>query len=289
MPAIHETKMHGKQSFPYTIYRGKLPEWLSGFPLHWHDEMEIIYVTEGQMTVTVQNDEYHPTAGDIIFIQPQFIHSIRQYEDQRADYYNFLFRDSLLSNNHRDICYEKYLSPLSSHRQSIPKFFSHANDPSPIIAAFLEQLIDIGQKKIDGNELLVKSALFGIMHYVSRCSQPENAKEQYIRSLYNKLKESVTLIQNHYNENITVEQAARLCNFSPSHFAKMFRQLTGTTFTQYLKNYRLEVAAERLSAGTSSISDTAFACGFNNLSYFTRSFSEKYGMTPYRFKTTSAN
>ena len=66
----------------------------------------------------------------------------------------------------------------------------------------------------------------------------------------------------------------------------MFRQLTGSSFTQYLKNYRLEMAAKLISEGKVRISDAAVSCGFNNLSYFTRSFVEKYGMTPREFRSS---
>jgi len=48
----------------------------------------------------------------------------------------------------------------------------------------------------------------------------------------------------------------------------------------YIKNYRLEKAAELLESGDISILDASLAAGFHNLSYFYREFKEKYGMTP---------
>ena len=51
MSAIHETKVHGRKNFPYTIYGCRLPEMFTGFPLHWHDEMEIIYVFSGSVII----------------------------------------------------------------------------------------------------------------------------------------------------------------------------------------------------------------------------------------------
>ena len=43
-PQIHETKTHGKITFPYIIYRGNIPEYIVSYPLHWHEEMEFIYI-----------------------------------------------------------------------------------------------------------------------------------------------------------------------------------------------------------------------------------------------------
>ena len=51
MPAFHETKVHGTHGFPYIVYPGILPEYISGIPHHWHEEMEIIYVTEGTVII----------------------------------------------------------------------------------------------------------------------------------------------------------------------------------------------------------------------------------------------
>ena len=113
---------------------------------------------------------------------------------------------------------------------------------------------------------------------------PANNDEQHIIILNRKLRKSIEFIQNNYSENITVEQAANISNFSASHFSKMFRQLTGTSFTQYLKNYRLELASEKLNDEERKISEIAFECGFNNLSYFTRAFYEKYDVTPSEYR-----
>ncbi len=284
MLAMHEEKQHGKLTFPYTVYGGRVPEWLSEFPLHWHDEMEIIHVIEGSMTVSIQNEEILVSEGDMVFIQPQFIHSICQHGDDKAKYYNILFRFSLLETNERDPCYEKYFLPVYSSHLIIPKYLSRDNPLNGKITPFVQQLTDLRRHSEDGIELIIKSCLFGIMHYICAESKPKNAQDNYIEDLYTKLKRSLELVENRYDENLTVEEAARVSNFSASHFSKMFRQLTGTSFNQYLKNYRLEIASKKLRQESMTVSRTAIECGFNNLSYFTRAFKKKYGITPYSYK-----
>lgn len=261
-----------------------MPEWLSEFPLHWHDEMEIIHVTEGRMIVSIQNEEMLISEGDMVFIQPQLVHSIRQNDNDSAKYFNILFRFSLLETNERDLCYEKYFLPIYSSRLMVPKYISK-NDPiNEKITPFVRQLTDLRKHSEEGIELLIKSCLFGIMHYICTESKPRNAQDNYIDNLYTRLKRSLELVENRYDENLTVEEAAKICNFSASHFSKMFRQLTGTSFTQYLKNYRLEIASKKLRQKSMTVSRAAIECGFNNLSYFTRAFRCKYGITPYSFK-----
>ena len=100
---------------------------------------------------------------------------------------------------------------------------------------------------------------------------------------------ALSFVEDHYNESISVAQAAELCSFSESYFSKMFRNLTGISFTQYLKNYRLEMAAEKLLSEKKNVSETAIECGFNNISYFTRAFHNKYGVLPSHFSETKEN
>ena len=42
-PLLHETKIHGTKDFPYIVYHGIIPDFFKAYPLHWHDEVEIIY------------------------------------------------------------------------------------------------------------------------------------------------------------------------------------------------------------------------------------------------------
>ena len=66
---------------------------------------------------------------------------------------------------------------------------------------------------------------------------------------------------------------------------KLFKDLTGMSFTAYLVNYRLEIAAKQLKETSLNIIDISTNCGFNNHSYFTRAFKKKYGMSPLKYRT----
>ncbi len=284
MPAMHETKIHGSLSFPFTVYGAIHSEYLRGFPLHWHDEMEIIYVKSGAMNVTVQNNDFNLYDGDMIFVQPQVIHSINHKDNLNSEYYNILFRLSLLDSGKADACFQKYIEPVYSQKVMIPSCVKSNSKLHKKLLPFVSQLIELNAGQDDNSELIIKSCIFGIMHFICMNCSPANEEEQYNISLNSKLKKTLEYIRNNYSENITVEKAANLSNFSASHFSKMFRQLTGSSFTQYLKNYRLEMASDKLENNESKVSEIAFECGFNNLSYFTRAFCEKYHKTPSEFR-----
>lgn len=284
MNGIHETKVHGKRSFPFTVYRGVMPEYLRTFPLHWHDEMELIPITAGQGIITVQDRRLTVHAGDILLIPPQAVHSMEQMDDHTMEYYNILFRFSLLENDPQDGCYEKYLKPIYEGSRSIPVLVPSGDPLNQAILPHVTDLIMHRKEYREDSELLVKSQLFAIMHHLNRFSTPTSSAEHAIHSTYDKLKHALIHIQTHYPEEISVAQAASLCGFSSSHFMKLFRQLTGSSFTQYLKQFRLERASELLLRTEDKVSSIAHSTGFPNLSYFTRAFTLQYGCSPAAYR-----
>lgn len=90
----------------------------------------------------------------------------------------------------------------------------------------------------------------------------------------------------HLFSQLTIEELAQHHNLSVSSFKREFAKLYNDTPANYIKNKKLEKAAELLLISNERITDIAFDCGFNDLANFTKSFSEKYNTTPtnYRLK-----
>lgn len=286
MSAYQETKIHGTPGFPYIVYLGILPEHINGIPHHWHEEMEIIYVTEGVISVSVGNNEYALSVGDIILIHPQTIHAIRQHNEDSARYYNILFRFSMLENAADDTCREKYLEPIYNRILLMPEYLTTEDPLHRQIEPIIRKLTDEPHYQRFHEELLIKARVFEILHRILPFCEQADSVSANEDIAYEKLKRSLIYIEEHYSENISVETVAAESNYSASHFAKLFRHLTGDSFTQYLKNYRLEMSAVRLRSEKTKISEIALSCGFPNLSYFSRTFLEKFGLTPSDYRKT---
>ena len=75
----HEDKTHVELTFPYNTYLCSIPLDFSGVPLHWHDDMELIYIKKGCGHISVDFKEYHVTAPSLVLILPGQLHSIDQY------------------------------------------------------------------------------------------------------------------------------------------------------------------------------------------------------------------
>lgn len=91
---------------------------------------------------------------------------------------------------------------------------------------------------------------------------------------------ALAYIAEHYHENIRRGMLAKLCHLSVSEFSRVFRDECGITFAHYLLEYRVAMAREKLSEAGISISQVAYAVGFNDPTYFCRAFRRLVGVTP---------
>ncbi|MBQ9166761.1 MAG: AraC family transcriptional regulator [Oscillospiraceae bacterium] len=282
MESFREQKLHGSPAFPFRIYRVNLPEALSSYPLHWHDEFELIYVVNGNGIVTVQHQRYVVHAGDLVLIQPQFVHSIEQHDRDKMEYYNILFHFSLLDNGPGDPCYEKYLKPLHDRTKLVEIHLDSAHGLNLLLMPYVQKLIDT--YKQPSCELIVKSQLFGLLHHLSQHSRETGNLDRSLQSTYERLKNVLSFVHTHYAEPISIAEGAAVCGFSESHFRKLFRELTGASFTQYIKSYRLEKAAVLLLETSMSVTEIADQVGFHNYSYFSRAFAQVYQVSPLTYR-----
>ena len=87
-------------------------------------------------------------------------------------------------------------------------------------------------------------------------------------------------IAQNYNQDITIEELAKYCNMSVSHFRKQFREAAGTSPLEYLNNLRISVARHLLRTTKEPVLAISEAVGFRTLSSFNRLFKRIYGISP---------
>ena len=87
-------------------------------------------------------------------------------------------------------------------------------------------------------------------------------------------------------EHISIAEIADIAGFSESHFMRYFKETMGTSFVDYLKDYRLTMAARLLVTSDAAILNIASEVGFDNLSYFNRAFKKRYSMTPSQYRNS---
>lgn len=277
---FEERKEHGEREFPFTIYPCSIPVDFPRVPVHWHQEMEIIAVKKGRGIVTVDRKRYELRAGELLFVFPGQLHGInkRAGESGPMEYENIIFRPELLMSGGEDIRSDRFFLPLAEGRARVPFKVEEGTKEYEGFAACVRKLDELSGERGYGYQLGIKSCLFWLF-YLAAGQQPE-AGEERTDKVREKMRQILSYVEEHYGERISIEDAAAVCYYSPSHFMKYFKQYMGIPFVQYLNDYRLARAWARLEETEESVTNIAQSCGFENLSYFNRMFKRRYGMTP---------
>ena len=278
--SLQETKHHGEVRFPFNIYPCTIPGDFRQVAVHWQDSMELVYIKRGSGLVQTGAQVCTAQRGDIFVLTPGTLHAIRQAESCTMEYENIIFDVELLGGA-EDLCAEKYLLPLQSGRLALPEHITPDEAWYPQAADCLKEAEEANRCKQFGYELCIKGALLRFLALLiaqSKALPPaEKASTQRLRAV-------LQWISAHYSEPVCVADAAALCQCSPNHFMRWFRQMTGQTFIIFLREYRLNAAAEALRTTEDTILSISEQCGFENLSYFNREFKAHFGMTPREYR-----
>ena len=280
---LKETKQHSNTIFPYNTYLCTIPLDFTQVPMHWHKEMELIVIKKGEGIITVNLIPHQVTAGNIIFILPGQLHSIRQKANCTMEYENILFLPSILKATGEDYCNTHFFQPLFSGILEFPSLLNEELSYYPSVASAIQQIDDLCSTRPFGYQLAVKGQLFQIFYTLVSHHPVHNIQNRQKKSL-DKVKLVLTYIQENYSKPISIEEIAEVCFYSKSHFMKFFKGAMGMGFTQYLNDYRLDIASQQLRSTNDTILEIAARTGFDNLSYFNRIFKKRFGMTPGQYR-----
>ena len=283
-----ERALHGEGSFPCASYIDHYGSGREAYPWHWHDEMEIAYVTQGQVIACINDRQFLLEQGEGLFINPRVLHAFSLGESRTATMPNLLFRPALLYGSRESVFWEKYVKPLA-----LSPAFSHLllRRSSPWQADILdraEAAFSLMTAEAYGYELRTRAALCEII-----LSMGENAQE--LRDIgagdqpeVDRVRQMLSFIQLHYTEPICVQQIADSAFISRRECMRSFRRVIGTSPLQYVLDMRLRRAKQLLLETDWPVLDIGVCCGFQNQSYFTKLFRERTGVSPGKFRKQEA-
>lgn len=280
LPDGQEIKIHGSEAFPFAVYRGIIPTFLPAYPLHYHEEMELICCESGCGSITIDRRTVTLHPGDVAVILPEQIHAIAAAEAGHFVYYNILFRFSLLEPADSET-FRKFLAPLTDGSIEVPACIQKDSSLGRELSDAVWQLI---ASRAKNTQLRIKADLYSVLDALCRAAKPAGHPAGTEHRDSRLLRQTVEYVNQHYSEKITVAAISAVCGYSSSHFMKRFHDLTGTSFAQYLIHFRLEKAAALLRGTRHTVLEIAARCGFANASYFTRAFTRQYGLSPTAYR-----
>ncbi len=255
--------------------------WYSDIPwryeMHDHSAVEIVLTLEGSVTYTIEETIYQVHKGEVLIVPPDTPHSLAMGEGSSR--YLFLFEPDAIMTM-RDI-------------KSMAMYFNkpfHLRDGSDAHVRIRELLLR-ARDAYDKKELMWNTMCYSsILRVYAMLGQRylSGIRPRAGDSLRNMDSEVVTAvmtyINNHYREELSLEDVAKFAGFSRYYFSRSFKRQTGYSFKDYLCQKRLQVAMDLLIRTNRSMRDVAIESGFGSVATFNRVFREKKGCTPTQYR-----
>lgn len=271
---LREKINHGTFDFPTEYYHVDKSHPRYQMMYHWHHEYEIIKIISGSMLMNLDGNEFVANTGDVIVINDRVCHSGKP-DNCVYDCIVFDLRSFILHNNTCAGQIEKLLSHKTVINTVLPKDIAELNK-------ITDTLFSAMQQKTTGYEFMVNGALYQLIGTILKYHLYSTAVRATERSISQQtsFKNAIRYIEENYNSHISLSDLAKSAGMTPKYFCSFFYNLTRKTPIEYLNYYRIERACEQLILSDSQITDIAYDCGFNDVSYFTKTFKKFTGLTP---------
>ena len=224
--------------------------------LHWHSECELIEIEKGSAQIKIGNELFEAKQGDVFFCSSKQLHYIMSKGDTLINI--VIFHEELLNKITSKYCvFSALLCNFGQIKEKIrciqkiraikPRFYGETLE---------NQAKDILLDIFNNNKI-----------YLRQSETPAN--KRIIDKIHNEL------------STITFDEMVSFSGYSPSHFSKTFKKLTGMTFSDYLNCLKTEYAVMLLQNNADlTVTDVCCRCGFSTIRNFNRVFKKITGFAP---------
>lgn len=283
-----ELVVHGTPQFPIACYHDDFSR--ANLPWHWHEELELAILTEGTAVMAAGNEKFTLNPGDGIFVNSGILHAAWDLKGSCCRFHSIVFHSRLVGGSQDSIYHQDYILPLIRNKAMECLFLSPDTPWQKSVLEAIEETWQACVQEPAGYEFQVRDVLSRLIFHL-HSHMPKSGQLPGPKTLRDaqRIKTMLSCIHTRFGEELTAAQIAASAMVSDSECLRCFRATIGTTPIQYLKQYRIQRAAEQLTGTTDRISDIAARCGFQDMSYFTRSFREELGCTPSQYRKQAAH
>lgn len=278
-----EKRQHSSTLLPYSTYECRIPEYFINVPMHWHPEFELNLVKKGTAEFVFNDEKYIVQAGDVLILPPNILHAVYPIGDNELAYDALVFNKSMLGTESNDRSATECILPLVNGTSKITILLPRDLPDHSLFEECAQKIFHCAKMNQPHYDLLLRSHLqhfFFLLEESGKLIQHE-AKSTGYSSV---IRPTLEYMNEHYAENITIEQLAEQLHLSKSYFMWCFKKAVGIGAIEYLTQLRLREARNLLISSAISISEIAYQCGYGNLSNFNRQFKKLVGCTPNEYR-----
>lgn len=307
---LKENRPHGTPENPFSQYHISDVKRAFQIPVHWHDELEIIYVKHGKLHVTISGENYIGNPKEAFVVSPGSLHFMGSPTGD-VDYYTFLFPVEYISFQTDDIMEKTILSPLRHGRFMIkPQINDMAEDICERLIeintniSYLKkktsestegrksrenhkynQSDDIAVSNINAENINAQFEIkITLIKFIQKMWQNGLILENAANGTNTTEKEMITYIRQNYTREISLQEFGMQFHLSEKYISRYFKEHFHITLSQYINHLRLEHARQLLQESTVPVTEVALQSGYQNVSYFIRCFKKMYGVSPLKYR-----
>jgi len=277
---LQELTLHGTKEFPVALYETVLRlDSMDFLPLHWHKEIQFVYVKSGRVEYRVGADVFILEEGEGLFVNASSLHEAKPFQIERATIFCINVNPVILGGHKDSIFATKYVLPyITNNRLPYVKL-------SDQLAQKIEFLAKLLQEQAVFYELKVWRELLVIWETIlSQSMLTEEILDPAIIVQHDRAKEMLDYLHAHYQEKISLENLAAHVFLSREECSRFFKKMVGMTPFTYLLHYRLRKSMELLRDSEQSITTIATTTGFSTVSYYIEKFKKYTGYSPHVYR-----
>lgn len=255
------------------------------FPPHSHEEIELIYVIDNEIDITINNSKYHLRPRDILFVSSKDIHSFTT-AGEMCNRAVLVFKAPLIGEVFEFFTHQRPDNPFIAYEAS--------EEQHKMMHGYLEkqilEIIDEYKHKQGVYTLAITARIYNILTMIVRSMTFIHYSTAEAKQLYKEIETAqkvLSYVNKHYEESITLEHGAKVSGYSLYHFTRFFKKMTGMTFNEYLTSLRIQKSSEILLETEKPITEIAYLCGFNSIKTYNRVFKEFKKMSPREFRKSN--
>lgn len=259
---------------------------------HWHEEMEIDLVREGQAVFTTGGNTFNVSAGEAVWINRNRLHSIKPYEDAHCVILSILFHPSYIFDHPDAFLGVKYFKPLIENSTLTHLKLTRNDLYGQKALERINEILEANLNSAFGYELETKSSLCSLwLQLLEMSNRTEYNAEEADKTATDeiRLQNAILYIHDNFTQKLTLDEIADSIHVSKSECCRCFKRSISITPFDYLMQHRIYESAlmlQRDSHGTMSIQELARQSGFNNASYYNKIFKKYLGCTPMEYRET---
>lgn len=263
-------------------------------PLHAHDFIELVYVTEGKGDHVCDGESYPLIAGDVFIINPGEEHTYIIDKKNKLEIVNCLFMPHLFDDvwlkglGITESMDYFYVHPFLEKNERFHHCINLRGEEAENIYRLLEKMGYEYESAQHGYESLIRLQLVQLLIELSRIyarasdnRTKTDIKQQEKIIFVNRI---VGYLERHYNQKLTLSALSDLFGISSRHLNRILKEETGKTVVEYIHEIRINRAKKILAETSEKIIIIAMEVGYEDPAFFTRLFTRKVGCSPGKYR-----